>query len=167
MYFAYLLYLLCLLSVLCLVTLLYSLTPCSWVVFQKLTVSQPVKFPAFNGTRRFITDTCPYPESDQYIQCIHIPLPEDSSMLSTHLHLGLPDGLFPYCFPTRTLPSYVLHAPPVSFWLNTPIHRTSKCIHRRAQLYEVRIGRLVPGSRVPCCLHAMLCLGPNSEQALL
>jgi len=34
----------------------YLLTPCSTVLLQKLTGSQPVKkFPAFYGNRRFIT----------------------------------------------------------------------------------------------------------------
>ena len=36
--------------------LTYSLTPCSTVLLEKLTVSELVKkFPAFYGTRRFIT----------------------------------------------------------------------------------------------------------------
>ena len=36
--------------------LTYLLTPCSTVLLEKLTGSQPVKkFPAFYGTRRFIT----------------------------------------------------------------------------------------------------------------
>ena len=40
----------------------YLFTPCSRVLLEKLTVSQLVKkFPAFYGTRRFITaSTCPY-----------------------------------------------------------------------------------------------------------
>jgi hypothetical protein len=42
-------------------------------------------------------------------------------MLSSHLRLGLPSGLFPPDFPTRTLytlspPSYALHDLPISFF---------------------------------------------------
>ena len=40
---------------LCFVLLTYLLTPWSRVLLEKLTGSQLVKFPAFYGTRRFIT----------------------------------------------------------------------------------------------------------------
>jgi hypothetical protein len=59
-----------------------QVTPWS-TVLEKLTVPQIVKkFPAFYGTRRFITaftnsPTCPYPEPDQSSPCPHITLPED------------------------------------------------------------------------------------------
>ena len=67
------------------------------------------KFPAFNGTRRFITALT----SVRYlslswaspIQSIY-PHPTSSRsilILSTHLRLGLPSDLFPYGFPTKTL----------------------------------------------------------------
>ena len=77
------------------------------------------KFPAFHGTRRFITvptkvrhlslpwaspiqSIYPHPTSWRYIL-----------ILSTQLSLGLPSGLFPSCFPTKTLytPSPHPHAP--------------------------------------------------------
>jgi len=44
--------------------------------------------------------TCPYPEQTRVILCPHIPLPE---ILSSNLLLGLPSGLFPSGFPTKTL----------------------------------------------------------------
>ena len=62
----------------------YLLTPWSRVLLETLTGSQLVKkFPAFYGTRRFITAysqvpaTCPYPEPVRFNPKPHIPLPED------------------------------------------------------------------------------------------
>jgi len=63
----------------------YLFTPWSRVLLEKLTGFQLVKkFPAFYGTRRFITatqvpTTCPYPEPAQTSPYTHIPLPEDPS----------------------------------------------------------------------------------------
>ena len=89
---------------------LYLLTPWCRVLLEKLTGLQLVKkFPAFHGTRRFITalttvrhlslswaspfqSTYPHPTSWRSIL-----------ILSTHLHLGFPSGLFPSGFPTNTL----------------------------------------------------------------
>jgi len=89
--------------------LTYLLTPWCRVLLEKLTGLQLVmKFPAFYGTRRFITaltrarhlslswvssnqSTYPHPTSWR------------STLLSTHLRLGLPIGLFPSGFPTKTL----------------------------------------------------------------
>jgi hypothetical protein len=99
----------CLMSML-LHLLIYLLTAWCRVLLEKLTGLQLVKkFPALYGTRRFIAaftsfrhpslswaspiqSTCPQPTSWRSIL-----------ILSTHLRLGLPSGLFPYGFPTRTL----------------------------------------------------------------
>jgi hypothetical protein len=65
--------------------LTYLLTPWSSVLLEKLTGVQLVKkFPAFYGTRRFITAslataTCPYSEPVRFSPHPHIPLPEDPS----------------------------------------------------------------------------------------
>jgi hypothetical protein len=47
--------------------------------------------------------TCPYPEPARSSPYPHIPLPEDPSNIILHLRLGLPRGLFPSGFPTKTL----------------------------------------------------------------
>ena len=111
-----------------LITLTYLLTPWCRVPLEQLNGLQLVKkFPAFHGTRRFITaltsvrhlslswaspiqSIYPHPTSWRYIL-----------ILSIHLCLGLPSGLFPSGFPTKTLhtPSphpYAPHAQPILFF---------------------------------------------------
>ena len=88
----------------------YLLTPRCRVLLEKLTGSQLVKkFPTFHITRMFITaltsvrhlslcwaspiqSICPHPTSWRSIL-----------ILSTHLRLGLPSGLFPSVYPTKNL----------------------------------------------------------------
>ena len=77
---------------------------------EQLTGLQLVKkFPAFYGTRRFITAltsvchlslSCASPIQSTYP---HSTSWRSILILSTHLHQGLPSGLFPYGFPTKTL----------------------------------------------------------------
>ena len=104
----------------CIFLLTYLLTPRCRVLLEKLTCLQLVKeFPAFHGTRRFITaltsvrhlslswaspiqSIYPYPISWRYIL-----------ILSTHLRLGLPSGLFP----PRFLQQNPIHHP---FLTHTP-----------------------------------------------
>ena len=108
--------------------LTYLLTPWCRVLLQKLTGLQLVKkFPAFHGTRRFITALTSVRHLAlswaSPIQSIY-PHPtsrRSSLILFTHLHLSLPSGLFPSGFPTKTLytPSphpYAPHAQPISFF---------------------------------------------------
>jgi len=90
--------------------LTYLLTPWCRVLLEKLTGLQPVKkFPAFHGTRRFITALTSIRHLSLYwtspIQSIY-PHPtywRSVLILSTHLHLGLPSSLLPSGFPTKTL----------------------------------------------------------------
>ena len=113
----------------------YLLTPWCRVLLEKLTGLQLVeKFPAFHRTRRFITALTSVRHLslswDSPIQSIY---PHPTSwrsilILSTHLCLGLPSGLFPPGFPTKTLytPSphpYAPHAQPISFFsILSPAH---------------------------------------------
>ena len=86
------------------------LTPWCRVLLQKLTGLQLVKnFPAFHGTRRFITAlTSVRHLSLSWASPIQSIYPHPTSwrsvlILSTHQRLGLPSGLFPSGFPTKTL----------------------------------------------------------------
>ena len=79
-------------------------------VLEKLTGLQLVKkFPAFHGTRRFITAlTSVRHLSLTWASPIQSIYPHPTSwrsilILSTHLCLGLPSGLLPSGFPTKTL----------------------------------------------------------------
>ena len=87
-----------------------TLTPTCRVLLEKLTGLQLVKkFPAFHGTRRFITALTSIRQlSLSWASPIQSIYPHPTSwrsiiILSTHLHLGLPSGLFPSGFPTKTL----------------------------------------------------------------
>ena len=84
----------------------YLLTPWRRVLLEKLTGSQLVKkFPAFHGARRFITAlTSVRHLSLSWARPIQSIYPHPTSwrsilILSTHLRLGLPSGLFPSAFP--------------------------------------------------------------------
>ena len=88
----------------------YLLTPWCRVPLEQLTGLQLVnKFPAFHGPRRFITAlTSVRHLSLSWASPIQSIYPHPTSwrsilILSTHLRLGLPSGLLPSGFPTKTL----------------------------------------------------------------
>jgi len=88
----------------------YLFTPWSRVLLEKLTGFQLVKkFPALYGTRRFITAftsarrlSLSWARSIQSIPPYPISW-TSISIISSHLRLGLPSGLFPSGYPTKTL----------------------------------------------------------------
>ena len=91
------------------------LTAWSRVLLEKLTGSHLVKFIALYGTRRFITalTTARHLSILSWARPIHSMLPHTTSrkfilMLSLHLRLGIPSGLFPSGFPTKILYSPLL-----------------------------------------------------------
>ena len=84
----------------------YLLNPWCRVLLEKLTGLQRVKkFPAFHGTRRFITAlTSVHHLSLSWASPIQSIYPHPTSwrsilILSTHLRLALRSGLLPYDFP--------------------------------------------------------------------
>ena len=91
-------------------THIYLLTSWCRVLLEKLTGLQLVKkFPSFHGTRRFITAlTSVHHLSLSWASPIQSIYPHPTYwrsilILSTHLRLGLPSGLFTSSFPTKTL----------------------------------------------------------------
>ena len=77
--------------------------------FLKLVLQLVKKFPALlepegSSPHSQVPATSAYPQPTPSSPHNPLPLPEDPSYtLSSHLRLGLPNGLFPSGFPTRTL----------------------------------------------------------------
>jgi hypothetical protein len=134
-------------------------TPRSRVLLEKLTVTQLLKFRTFYGTRRFITVfTRARHWSLSWARWIlstsSRPLPLRSILiLSYHLCLGLPSGVFPSDFPTNILYAFFIYACYVPHqshpWFCHPNN-----IWRSVQVRKV----LMRSSSVPCLKHCILSL---------
>ena len=91
------------------ITLTYLLTSWCRVLLEKLTGLQLVKkFPAFHGTRRLITTLAsirhlPLSWASPIQSVYPYPTSWRAILISIHLCLGLPSGLLPSGFPTKTL----------------------------------------------------------------
>ena len=110
----------------------YLLTPWSRVLLEKLTgsaASQDIPDILWNLKVHYHTQSARH-LSPSWANSIQSPQPPPTSwrsilILSSHLCLGLPSGLFPSGFPTKTLytplPSpYMPHAPPILFFSILP-----------------------------------------------
>ena len=115
--------------------LTYLLTPWCRILLEKLTGLQLVKkFPSFHGTLRFITALRSVRHlSLSWANPVQSINPHPTSwrsilILSTHLRLGLPSGLLPSGFPTKTLYTSLTltSCKPVSFSRRTLHHGVIK-----------------------------------------
>ena len=103
--------------------LTYVITPCSTVLFEKLTGSQLVKKWNLNVHYRIHKCPPPVPFLSQ-LYPVHTPHPTSSRsilILSSHLRLGLPSCHFPSGFPIITLYTPLFSTiratwPPISFF---------------------------------------------------
>ena len=123
------------------------LTPWCRVPLEQLTGLQLVKkFPAFHGTRRFIAAlTSVRHLSLSWASPIQSIYPHPTSwrsilILSTHLRLGLPSGLFPYGFPHQD----PIHPPILTHTRHMPSpSHSSRFYHPHSIVWGVQIIELL------------------------
>ena len=143
--------------------LTYLLTAWSSVLLERLTGFQPVKkFPAFHETRSSITAFTSFRKiSLSWARSIQSLPPHPTSwrsilILLSHLRLGLPSGLFPSGFPSKTL-----YAPISPISATCSAHLILNLITRK--LLSEEYGSL--SSLLCSFLHSLLTssrLGPNT-----
>jgi hypothetical protein len=131
-----------------------------WALLEKLPIVQPLKnSPAFYGTRRFITVFTralhwfiSWAWSIQSVPSHPISL-RSILILSTHLHLALPSGLFPLVFPQISYMQFVLYVLPISTWLH----------HCNYTWRRVQVMKLLIMQFSPICCH-FICLRAKYSQ---
>jgi hypothetical protein len=105
------------------IIIIIIIIPLNRVLPEKVTGSQLVKkFPAFNGTHRFVTAftsaaTCPYPEPDECSPCLPFPLLEDPCYSYPLICISVfQEVFFPQISPTKPCEhlSYLPYLPQVS-----------------------------------------------------
>ena len=129
----------------------YLLNPWCRVLLEKLTGLQLVKkFPEFHGTRRFITAlTSVRHLSLSWASPVQAIYPHTTSwrsvlILSTHLRLGLPSGLLPSGFSSKTLYTHLYVSQTVSQLLLMHVCLTSFPRHKNKWEYSLEcVTRLV------------------------
>ena len=124
--------------------LTYLLTPWSRVLLEKLTGSAASqKIPRIFGTWRFLTIlTSARQMSLSWSNSIQFPQPSPTSwrsilIFSSHLRLGLTNGLFPSGFPTRTIISKKCGNKCHHFSLSLNFPETEECIKLRKIAYKI------------------------------
>ena len=122
----------------------YLLTSWCRFLLEKLTGLQLVKkFPAFHGTRRFITTLSSVRHlSLSWASPIQSIYPHTTSwrsilILSTHLRLGLPSGLLPSGFPSKTI-----YTP-----LSSPIHATCPAQNYNTDTKNIQSKHEIPNDK--------------------
>ena len=142
----------------------YLFTQWRTVLLEKLIGSQLVKkFPSFYVTRRFNTPfTCPSPVPIRsLLHPVHAPHYtswRSILILSSYLSLGLPSGLFPWGFPTKT--QYTLIFFPI---------RTTSTIHLLDLITRKILGEEYTSLITYSFLHSPVTsslLGPNTVQPM-
>jgi hypothetical protein len=142
----------------------------SWEADQSLQLVK--KFPAFYGTRRFVTVlTSARHLSLSWANSIQSPRPPPTSLrsiliLASHLRLGHPSGLFSSGFPTNTL------CTPLSSPICTtcPTHlillnlTTHTILGKEYRSFSSSLGKLGNFLRSPVTLSL---LGPNTQHRIL
>ena len=146
------------------------LTPCSWILLEKLTGSHLVKkFPALYGTQRFITRfTSARHLSISWARSIQSVPPHLTSrrsiLLSSHLRLVSQVVSLPQVSPTKPCirlpyPPYMLHAPPISFFsILSPEQYWVSSTHHSAPHYTSYVNAVRNDSAMDAGLIAV-CLG--------
>ena len=119
----------------------HLITPWNGVLLEKLTGSQLIKkWSTFYETWRFMTafKSAPPPIPIlSHIAPLHASHPtswRSVLILSSHLRLGLPSGLFPSGFPTRTLFTPLL-SPILTLHFTTPLFGAKKIVYLLLTLY--------------------------------